>query len=80
MINADASEPKPGAANSPQPMTYRALVHLDSTHLQDAAGGKSLALNAGMLVAAEIQQGQRTVLEYLLSPVRKAAQEAGRER
>jgi hemolysin D len=33
-----------------------------------------------MQAAAEIQQGQRTVLEYLLSPVQRAAQEAGRER
>jgi HlyD family secretion protein len=33
-----------------------------------------------MQVAAEINQGRRTVLEYLLSPVRKTVQEAGRER
>jgi HlyD family secretion protein len=33
-----------------------------------------------MLVTAEIHQGQRSVLEYLLSPVRKVSQEAGRER
>ena len=30
-----------------------------------------------MQVAAEIHQGRRTVLEYLLSPVTKAVQEAG---
>jgi HlyD family secretion protein len=33
-----------------------------------------------MQVIAEIHQGQRTVMEYLLSPVQKAFQEAGRER
>jgi HlyD family secretion protein len=33
-----------------------------------------------MQVTAEIKLGERTVLEYLLSPVRKAFHEAGRER
>jgi hemolysin D len=33
-----------------------------------------------MQVTAEIHQSQRTVLEYLLSPVQKVRQEAGRER
>jgi hemolysin D len=33
-----------------------------------------------MQVIAEIRLGDRTVLEYLLSPVRKAFHEAGRER
>jgi HlyD family secretion protein len=34
----------------------------------------------GMQVIADIHLGERTVLEYLLSPVQKAFQEAGRER
>jgi hemolysin D len=33
-----------------------------------------------MQVVAEINQGKRSVLEYLLSPVQKAVSEAGRER
>jgi HlyD family secretion protein len=33
-----------------------------------------------MQVVAEIHQGKRTVLEYLLSPAQRAFQEAGRER
>jgi HlyD family secretion protein len=33
-----------------------------------------------MQVQAEIKLGRRTVLEYLLSPVQRAWQEAGRER
>jgi HlyD family secretion protein len=33
-----------------------------------------------MQVSAEIHLGRRTVLEYLLSPVTKAFQEAARER
>jgi HlyD family secretion protein len=42
--------------------------------------GERLALTPGMQVMAEIRQGKRTVLEYLLSPVHRAVQEAGRER
>jgi hemolysin D len=34
----------------------------------------------GMLVTAEVHQGRRSVLEYLLSPVKKIGQEAARER
>ena len=38
------------------------------------------ALESGMQVVAEIHQGRRTIMEYLLSPVQKVANEAGRER
>jgi HlyD family secretion protein len=37
-------------------------------------------VEAGMQVAAEIHQGRRTIMEYLLSPVQKVSAEAGRER
>jgi HlyD family secretion protein len=33
----------------------------------------------GTQVVAEINQGKRSVLEYLLSPVQKAVSEAGRD-
>jgi hypothetical protein len=39
-----------------------------------------LLLSAGMQTQAEIRLGDRTALEYLLSPVSKAWHEAGRER
>ena len=42
--------------------------------------GRRFALSAGMQSNAEIRLGTRTVMEYLLSPVRKAWHEAGRER
>ena len=51
-----------------------------STRLTSAATGEALALNPGMLVTAEIHQGRRSVMEYLLSPIRKIEQEAARER
>lgn len=59
-------------------LRYKALVRLDDQHLE--TDGNSLRLSPGMQVIAEIHQGQRTVMEYLLSPVQKAWQEAGRER
>jgi len=39
-----------------------------------------LRLVPGILVNAEIHLGTSSVLEYLLSPVKKVAHEAGRER
>jgi hemolysin D len=42
--------------------------------------GRRYKLAPGMQVNAEIHLGQRTVMEYLLSPVSKAWHEAGRER
>lgn len=59
--------------------TYKARVQLDTQHLTDPQRN-SLPLAPGMQLVAEINQGKRTVLEYLLSPVQKAASEAGRER
>ncbi len=45
-----------------------------------AASGVRHRLTPGMQVAAEIRLGERTVLEYPLSPVQKAFHEAARER
>ena len=56
----------------------RALVTLKAMHL--AMDGERFNLGAGMQANAEILLGTRTVMEYLLSPVRKAWHEAGRER
>jgi HlyD family secretion protein len=65
-----------GAKN--QPLVYKALVTLKSMRLD--MDGERFPLEAGMQTSAEILLGQRTVMEYLLSPVRKAFHEAGRER
>lgn len=59
--------------------TYKARVQLDAQVLRDARGN-NLQITPGMHIVAEINQGKRTVLEYLLSPVQKAVKEAGRER
>jgi hypothetical protein len=60
------------------PSGFRTLVTLENPHLE--RDGKQFRLTAGMQVSAEMNQGSRTVMEYLLSPVQKTAHEAGRER
>lgn len=85
-VSADAADGNPqgqqsGAAEKgarAAPLTYRALVALKSMQLEQ--DGERLALTAGMQTTAEILLGQRSVLEYLLSPVQRAWHEAGRER
>jgi len=58
---------------------YKALIRLRSQTL-DSNQAKGLALESGMQVVAEIHQGTRSVMEYLLSPIQKTAHEAARER
>ncbi|MFA6971703.1 MAG: HlyD family type I secretion periplasmic adaptor subunit [Gallionella sp.] len=70
-----APSSKPGSG---QPFTYRALIDLKAQEL--IADGVRYTLTPGMQVTAEIHLGTRTILEYLLSPVLGAFQEAGRER
>jgi HlyD family secretion protein len=84
-VSADAAERGASVAlaqSTPKPpaeaLAYRTLVNLTSQTLN--ADGVQYRLAPGMQVAAEIHLGTRTVLEYLLSPVQKAFQEAGRER
>ena len=60
------------------PLAYRARVELKSQDL--VVDGEKYPLAAGMQVSGEINLGTRTILEYVLSPVQKAWQEAGRER
>jgi HlyD family secretion protein len=57
---------------------YKALVALDAQYL--SSDKEKLALVPGMQVIAEIRLGQRTVLEYLLSPLRRAMHDSARER
>ena len=85
-VSADAADGNtnnnPSANDRPQakgqPLVYKALITLSSMSL--ALDGQRFALSAGMQTNAEILLGTRTVMEYLLSPVRKAWHEAGRER
>lgn len=86
LVSPDAAEvqhPAPpmasgGKASQHPSGGYKALLNLERPHLE--FDGKHFALSPGMQLAAEINLGTRTVLEYLLSPVRRTAAEAGRER
>ena len=80
-ISADAQDKSAsadGVTRQLPEMAYRALISLDSSHLESQ--GQRLRLVPGMLVNAEIHLGTRSVLEYLFSPIQKVAHEAGRER
>lgn len=65
-------------ARKTQPLVYKALVRLKDMALN--MEGQTFQLSAGMQTNAEIHLGDRTVMAYLLSPVRKAWHEAARER
>jgi hemolysin D len=86
-VSADATEaPNPntrsgglaGRDRPAGPLAFRTLVELRQQYLE--SDGRRYPLAPGMQVMAEIHLGERTVLEYLLSPVQKAFHEAGRER
>ena len=51
------------------PSGFRTLIVLDQSYLE--RDGRRFEASAGMLVSAEIHLGERTVMEYLLSPVSK---------
>ncbi|MEW5994654.1 MAG: HlyD family type I secretion periplasmic adaptor subunit, partial [Candidatus Zixiibacteriota bacterium] len=57
---------------------YRAYLQLGAQFLEK--GEQKFMLRPGMVVTAEIQIGTRSVLEFLLSPISRALDEAGRER
>lgn len=82
-VSADAQSEEEGCDRGLQgagqrQLRYKALVALDASALE--ADGVQYPLSAGMQTRAEILLGNRTVAEYLLSPVKKAWHEAGRER
>jgi HlyD family secretion protein len=79
---ANAMNSIAGGALSAGTPGYKALVKLQNQHLEASSGDQTrrYALEAGMAVSAEIHQGRRTIMEYLLSPVSKTLHEAGRER
>ena len=60
------------------PTIYKALVSLDTQQL--TVDKSQFKLVPGMQVTAEINQGKRTVIEYLLSPLEKTVRESAHER
>ncbi len=83
-LSADAEAPEAAARATGNPyavppLAYKAVIELDAQALPLPGGGQ-LPLAPGMAVTAEIHQGRRSVLEYLLSPVQRVTAEALRER
>ena len=86
-VSADASEEnragerrtEEGIAAPVNVAPYKARIRINQQSLI-GPNGDELTIAPGMQVVAEIHQGQRSVMEYLLSPVQKTVAEAGRER
>jgi HlyD family secretion protein len=76
--NAGNGQGAGSAADSSGSAAYKAIITLADQNMR--TNGLTLPLAAGMQLTAEIVEDQRTVLEYLLSPVQRIASEAGRER
>lgn len=68
----------PNTQSNTNQLAYRTLVQLQQQDLK--VEQEHLHIAPGMQVTAEIKLADQTVMEYLLSPVRKAFHEAGRER
>jgi HlyD family secretion protein len=80
-VSADASDLSRTGQKSAAPREssrYKALVELAGQVLE--RDGVTHGLSPGMEVNAEIKLGERTVFDYILSPVQRAFHEAGRER
>ena len=58
--------------------SYAARIALETTRME--IEGRMVDLSAGMAVTAEIKTGERRIISYLLSPLRKYRQESLRER
>jgi HlyD family secretion protein len=78
-VSADSTERSSDGAKPPGgAFAYRAQLEPLTQELR--LGEARHALRPGMQLTAEIKLAERTVLEYILSPVQKIAAEAGRER
>ena len=76
---ADASQPgaAPADPRAAAP-TYVARIALSRTSMD--VDGKPRLLKAGMSVTAEIRTGNRSIIDYLLSPIARKTQESLHER
>lgn len=59
-------------------LVYAARIKLNKRHLM--VNGKRTPIGPGLQVQAEIKTGERRIIQYLLSPIAKTMNEAGRER
>lgn len=59
-------------------LIYKARIGIDQDSIW--VEGKEVHLSSGMAVTAEVKTGRRRIIEYLLTPLLRASQEAMRER
>jgi hemolysin D len=84
-VISDDPQPPPAAPSSagtdqrqaPAP-TYVARIRLVSTRMR--IDGRDAPLEPGMSVTAEVKTGERTIIDYLLSPLARKTQESLHER
>lgn len=76
-ISHDAVEQQSGNGQPPR-LTYLARIRLETDTMK--VDGKEVHLSPGMVAAAEIKTGKRRLIEFILSPLMRLGDEAGRER
>jgi hemolysin D len=77
-FEAQSEKAEPRSAKSSNQLFYAARVTLNKATTD--IDGKEVNLSPGMAAVVEIKTGRRKVIEYLLSPLLRMADEAGRER
>jgi hemolysin D len=75
-----APDPQAPDPAGPPAGDLRYLMRLRLDHDTMTIDGKPTKLTAGMMVTAEVKTGRRRVIDFVLSPLAKATEEAGRER
>jgi hemolysin D len=76
-IQQEAGAGANGKAAAPA-LVYSARIRLERSTIE--AGGRTQPIGPGLAVQAEIKTGERRIIQYLLSPISAAMDEAGRER
>ncbi|MDY0870631.1 HlyD family type I secretion periplasmic adaptor subunit [Dongia rigui] len=76
-ISGDAVEQQ-GGDGQPSRLIYTTRVRLEKDTID--ADGRDVQLTPGMVAAVEIKTGTRKLIEYVLSPLIRMGDEAGRER
>ena len=77
-VGADSEVPEAMHNAQGEPLFYKARVALSSQSL--TRDGKSFPVKPGMQAQVDVLLGQRSLLEYLTSPLKRVVLEAARER
>ncbi|MDQ8757645.1 HlyD family type I secretion periplasmic adaptor subunit [Sphingosinicella sp. LHD-64] len=72
---AGAEQGRPG---TPPSLVYAARIRLSRNYIM--LGARRQPIGPGMAVQAEVRTGRRRIIQYLLSPISRTLDEAGRER